>query len=322
MWTAIGVLLGLCIALVVFVINRGSSGSVANPWALALVSLSLAFLVVRGLDCPITDLFDGRTQGDLSERKDKKMEARLPSEFMTTRRVDDRSTTSIVLDKNLDMGSEFEPPEEKGALGGTVECSIMDPLCPLGYKCTPRHDDVSRAHCTLVSDFPNRRGRSCVATPSGDDCDSDLICWELNGSGHGKCFEICSGTMSAPWCSQGYVCWNVVAEVPYCIRRCHPLRDPCPHGEICIPHTGDFFACSEDKTGEGGRMGDSCEFLDSCDPGLICMPGGPDCMGAGCCARFCDIWAGGCGAGQRCQAFYDKGSPGYENLGVCALEKL
>jgi hypothetical protein len=76
-----------------------------------------------------------------------------------------------------------------------------------------------------------------------------------------------------------------------------------------------------------GAYGDSCEYLNVCDPGLWCADATvvPGCAGSiGCCSEFCELSnpdATCMGAGQECTAYYEEGQapPGYEDVGVCIL---
>jgi hypothetical protein len=83
-----------------------------------------------------------------------------------------------------------------------------------------------------------------------------------------------------------------------------------------------------------GAYGDPCEFINVCDPGLICLdaatvPPGQPCEGAaGCCTEICDLsdpagdmQCAGAAEGQTCQPWYEEDSApiGFEDVGVCAL---
>ena len=80
--------------------------------------------------------------------------------------------------------------------------------------------------------------------------------------------------------------------------------------------------------------GPAFEFINVCDPGLVCLisstvPPGQACEGAGgCCTEVCDITdpAGdlqctGAAGGQQCLRWYQEGMApaGLENVGACAV---
>jgi len=80
-----------------------------------------------------------------------------------------------------------------------------------------------------------------------------------------------------------------------------------------------------------GAYGDPCEYINACDPGLICIGAAAfaDCAsGNGCCTEICDTTSDegdaqctGAPQGQTCQSWYEEGAapPGYEDVGACAL---
>ncbi len=116
---------------------------------------------------------------------------------------------------------------------------------------------------------------------------------------------------------------------PY-VLQCEPLAPSCPQGQGCYPIAGGW-ACAPDASGRGGQYGDACEFINACDPGLVCISDWavPGCEGAfGCCSEICDLQdpAGdgqcpGANEGQVCMPWYSQGAAptGYENVGICAI---
>jgi hypothetical protein len=112
-----------------------------------------------------------------------------------------------------------------------------------------------------------------------------------------------------------------------------PLAQECGEGQECIPdHTG-FFFCGPDASGDAGAYSDSCEFINECDPGLVCLnpESTPVCdvMAGGCCTPVCDVTqpntCPGAAEGQECQSWYEPGElplPGLEEVGACSAVPL
>jgi hypothetical protein len=86
--------------------------------------------------------------------------------------------------------------------------------------------------------------------------------------------------------------------------------------------------------GRDGAYGDACDFINECDPGLVCMttanvpPGQPCERAAACCTELCDLsdpagdlQCAGAMDGQACQPWYEPGMEpiGFETVGLCAL---
>lgn len=108
------------------------------------------------------------------------------------------------------------------------------------------------------------------------------------------------------------------------VENCNPLSQDCPDGEGCYPIDIDFV-CAKDASGGSGAVYDPCEFVNACDPGLVCVVSNEieacDNSEPACCQRFCDLEAmSTCAAGEACTPWYVDSAetpPGFENVGVC-----
>jgi hypothetical protein len=94
-------------------------------------------------------------------------------------------------------------------------------------------------------------------------------------------------------------------------------------GHTCL-WGGESFICVLDASGEQGQYGDPCEYLNECDPGLICINPEyvPGCMANGCCTPWCDLTDPSCpGATQQCLPWFEQGvaPPGYDTVGICGV---
>jgi hypothetical protein len=215
-------------------------------------------------------------------------------------------------------------------------CSIWERDCPPGMKCMPYANDGGPVWndtiCSAIADEPGQLGDPCSAwdespTSGHDDCDFHSMCWDVDPvTFEGTCVGFCTGSPFAPTCEDPATeCVQTGSGIlTLCLPRCHPIDDPCPAGATCLP-ASDTFTCA--RAGGGVGLGEACEFLNSCDPGLICLAAEvvPGCMAEACCAAFCDTAAAdpcpGAGEGIECVAWFEDGEapPGYEELGACVL---
>jgi hypothetical protein len=221
--------------------------------------------------------------------------------------------------------------------GGVVdECDTFAQDCPAGFKCTVWANDGGPAwnatRCVRVVPDPAAVGEPCTAEGSGasgiDDCALGGICWNVDERLQGTCADFCMGSPESPQCPEDFLCAISSGPLALCLGTCDPLGDDCPDGEACYP-VNESFTCSPDASGEFGAYGDTCEFINACDSGLICIGADAfgDCVGGiGCCSPVCDVTAMDPDApctspGQGCQAWYRVGQApaGYEDVGVCAL---
>lgn len=225
-----------------------------------------------------------------------------------------------------------------GGAGTMCDQWLQD--CPAGQKCiayAAGGGSWDATQCTPVDATPGQVGDPCTAPNGGaageDDCDLGLMCWSVDvATNMGTCVALCEGCPDEPSCADpGSFCAIANSGIlNLCLPGCDPLLQDCPGGEACYP-VGDAFLCAPDVSGGAGFYGDPCEFINVCQPGLICeAPAAvPGCVGAsGCCTEVCDLsnplgdmQCAGFPGGQACVPWYPVGTapPGYEDVGVCTL---
>lgn len=214
-------------------------------------------------------------------------------------------------------------------------CSAFEQDCPEGYKCTIWASDGGSGwddtRCVMVDPNPKPPGEVCVALDglTGiDNCELGAYCWDVDPQTHeGTCISFCAGTSQDPICEAGYACISLQrggADAGICFPGCHPLEYDCAADELCIPAWGGW-QCAPDSSGDAGAYGDLCEFINACDPGLVCFGAEylPGCEGSGCCTPLCQLGAPNTcpGENQVCIPWYDDGEApeGYEDVGVCGI---
>jgi hypothetical protein len=240
-----------------------------------------------------------------------------------------------------DSGSEGMPfiVEPDGG-GVSFECDLFAQDCPEGEKCMPWGNDGgtwNATRCSPISDNPGQPGDECTVEGSGtsgiDSCDIGVMCWDVDPETNmGSCVQMCTGDEANPICEDPGTTCSIANDgaIVLCLPVCDPILQDCPEGQACYPVVEDWV-CGPDASGEMGTYGDPCEFINVCDPGLMCLDASatPNCMGgSGCCTEVCDITAPegdaqctGAPDGQTCQPWYEEGAapPGYEDVGACAL---
>jgi hypothetical protein len=248
---------------------------------------------------------------------------------------DDLVTTSTTTSADSDTGG-FITTSDGGPIGKECDQWVQD--CPEGQKCNAYSGDGDSAweslKCVDVVPDPDGLYEPCEvfgSAVSGEDtCDVGLMCWDVV-DGQGTCIAYCTGSPDKPSCADPDASCILNAEgvITLCLPKCHPLKNDCPDGDVCIPNYADpsGFICVVDASQEEGQAFDPCEYANSCDPGLYCFP--PDLasecdpQSSGCCLPFCDTsLANTCpGQGQECLSWWgeDPPAPGLENLGVCGL---
>ena len=221
--------------------------------------------------------------------------------------------------------------------GTSASCDPFAQDCPDGHKCAPVTPDGgtywSETRCVPVNG-DGQPGDDCVAesvVDGLDDCAKGVMCWDVDEKGNGECVEQCSGSARAPVCFNSIWC-TISSEgaLNLCLPVCSPLLQDCDADEACYP-VSDSFSCAPDASGEEGQANDPCEFINVCDPGLMCVdPGfvGAGCPqgSAGCCTPFCDLSkpAACPNPDQQCVPFFDPMSipitpPDAAKIGVCGL---
>lgn len=227
--------------------------------------------------------------------------------------------------------------------GGSVfECSPWEQDCPEGEKCMPWADDGGNSwnalRCSPLDPTPAAVGDACTVEGSGvsgiDDCDLGAMCWAVDPeTNQGTCLAFCTGTPDAPACDDPTTQCTIEngGVLILCLPSCDPLLQDCADGDECIP-SNDTFVCVVDSSEDFGGAGDPCEYLNVCDPGLMCAAAElvPNCNGAsGCCTPFCDVTDAGAsmdcantvGIEAECLPYFEEGQapPGYEDVGVCGI---
>ena len=252
-------------------------------------------------------------------------------------------TDTGVMDTGDTGDSSGGPPgegfiQEPDGGGPTNECNQWVQDCPEGEKCMPWANDGGSAwnstRCSPLADDPGQIGDDCTVDGSGvsglDDCDVGSMCYYVDPETNmGQCVGMCFGSPEAPLCDPGFACSNSNNGVlTLCRPTCDPLLQDCSNA-ACLPAAGsDQFVCIVDASGEAGASGDGCEFLNSCDPGNLCLDATAFtmCEAAGCCAEFCDLTEENpdesCTQQDAvCQTYFEEGEapPAYMHVGFCAI---
>jgi hypothetical protein len=230
-----------------------------------------------------------------------------------------------------ELDSGFIPAFDAGAHN---ECEIWAQDCPVGQKCMPWANDGGNTwnarRCSPVAEDPQAAGDPCTVEGNGvsgiDDCELGAMCWEVDPETNmGTCVAQCKGDEGHPICTPYTECYvGQESNMVLCLPICDPLAQTCNEGMGCYG-VNETFACAPDASADDGAFGDSCEFINVCDPGLYCAAPEvvPNCNASGCCSAFCDITAANyCpGIGQQCVRWYGVGQapPGLENVGACEL---
>jgi hypothetical protein len=206
----------------------------------------------------------------------------------------------------------------------------------MGQKCMPWDpggQSWNSTKCTDVAKNAGMIGDDCVAEGGGtsgvDNCALGSMCWFLDADNKGSCVELCQGTPMAPTCSGDKICdESNDGVIIVCLDTCDPLAQSCPEGQICFWDGDVNFICDFDASGEMGKYGDPCAFINVCDYGLFCagQQAVPGCQAAeGCCSPYCNLsepnTCPGAAMMQECLPWYgeDKPPPGQENIGACAV---
>ena len=219
--------------------------------------------------------------------------------------------------------------------GVSFECDLFAQDCPPGHKCAAWADDGGSSwnatQCVPIAPDPDQPGEPCTVVGSStsgiDTCDFGAVCWYVDSETlEGTCVSLCQGDESNPTCPEPDLLCGGNRNFPLCLPMCCPVEQDCPEGQACYA-VSDRFWCAPDASGDLGAFGDPCEYINVCDPGLLCLDASavPDCAsGIGCCTEFCTVGATSCSElapGMECVPWYEEGAapPGYELTGVCAL---
>jgi hypothetical protein len=279
---------------------------------------------------------------DTDDPSDTNDEDSDPSDSQSTDPTADTSDTDPSdTDGDTDSGPDtvgfIQDPDGGGV---SIECDLWGQDCPEGEKCMPWANDGggawNAARCSPLDPNPAQVGDECTVEGSGvsgiDNCDIASMCWDVDPETNlGTCVSFCMGSEANPICEDPATNCVIANEgtLILCLPNCDPLLQDCAEGNACYPIV-DAFACAPDVSGETGVYGDVCEFINVCDPGLLCANPEftPDCAGASCCTPFCDMAnpnasaeCPGNAGGQECVAWYEEGQapPGFEDVGFCAI---
>ncbi|MEM7159435.1 MAG: hypothetical protein AAF799_41740 [Myxococcota bacterium] len=261
--------------------------------------------------------------------------ATTPAEATSSDTASTSSTDGSLDDDSGSTSASFVPEPDMGI--GADDCNQFTQDCPPGEKCMPWDDSGGTAwnatRCVTIADDPGAPGDPCTVEGVGnsgiDDCELGTMCWDVDPfTLTGVCAPLCSGSVDSPACEDpNRYCWiSADAAVVLCLPLCHPLAGDCPAEQGCYANTPGWRCAPSSSSGEG-VYGASCEFIDECEPGLVCIQAStvPGCGDSGgCCSEPCDLDAPDCphaGEGVTCVPWYDPGTapPGFENVGVCAL---
>lgn len=263
--------------------------------------------------------------------------------------VDPSDTTPTTgMTSGASTGDDDGPGDSSGSVfiedpdGGGVafECDLFAQDCPEGEKCMPWANDGgtwNATRCSPIMENPGQPGDECTVEGNSatgiDSCDIAMQCWDVDPKTNtGVCVAMCTGDESNPICEDPDTTCSIANDgaIVLCLPVCDPIIQDCVDGQACYPIAEDWV-CGPDASGEMGVYGDPCEFINVCDPGLICdIPEAtPGCVGAlGCCTEVCDLTdpAGnaqcqGEAQGQECIPWYppEATPPGYEDVGTCTI---
>ncbi|MBC8071263.1 MAG: hypothetical protein IAG13_23260 [Deltaproteobacteria bacterium] len=241
-------------------------------------------------------------------------------------------------------GSSSEPSsdDEAGSFippGGDLppdECNPEQQTgCAGGEKCVLADDDedgwYDRGRCFPVDPQAVELYEPCAYTEGryqgAENCSAQSLCMYTGGGDQPSCVGLCLFAEPDGWddvsCEDPYASPSVGCQTCFCmcIPSCDPIAQDCPAAQGCYP-VQDDLECAADASGEAGGAGTPCEFVNACDPGLLCADAEdlPSCESSvGCCTPFCDLEAADCPAGTECTAWFEPGDApvGYEHVGAC-----
>ena len=220
--------------------------------------------------------------------------------------------------------------------GQIIECSMFEQDCPPGQKCMPYANDGGNnwnaTMCVPIANDPAQLDEPCAVEESGvsgvDNCDLGLMCWDVDPDTlQGECIAMCAGDVTDPVCPDPTDWCSITGDgiLTLCLGTCDPVAPDCDADEVCVPVPTERFVCTTNATPEGeGNDGDPCEFVNVCNPGLVCVgaefvPGCDD--EPGCCTAFCDLTDPDC-SGTSCLPWFEDGqAPAeLEHVGICGVE--
>jgi len=250
----------------------------------------------------------------------------IPSSDSTSVGSDDESVGST------DTGVADTGETDGGQSGGMCDPQAQD--CPEGEKCTFYFDEANPEgsnKCVPVVGS-GEAGDPCMTMDDDtDSCGLGFLCWGTRSDDpNGACVEMCDEQAQ---CSTGDPCTITNdGALPLCLPKCDPLAPDCPLNWACYDDGGfsDNWFCDRDTSDRLGAHGDPCEFINACNPGLICAVAetvdSPACAGAmRCCAEVCNISEPVMcpGPTEECTSYYEgTPPPEYEDVGVCIIPSM
>ncbi|MCX4239962.1 ribulose phosphate epimerase [Paraliomyxa miuraensis] len=246
------------------------------------------------------------------------------------------TSTPVEPDASSD-GSTGDPPilflVEPDGGGVSYECDFLLQDCPAGTKCNIWSNDGGSAwnatKCVPIAPDPDEVGEPCTVEGSGtsglDTCVLGAVCWDVDPETlEGVCVAYCQGDASNPYCADPETTCEG-RDILLCLPVCCPLEQNCVEGQGCYA-IHDSFSCAPDASGDLGAFGDPCEYINACDPGLVCLGASwLPCEGAvGCCTTFCFVGSSACSEldpTMECVPWFEEGAapPGFEHTGACVV---
>ena len=195
--------------------------------------------------------------------------------------------------------------------------------CPEGEKCTVKYDLEWANVCRPITGDLKPGDPCFTEQPGSDDCAAGSFCFGGGGEEPGVCIELCSGSMFAPECPQGQMCWESSDGIlPLCLDTCDPLMPECPESMGCLPADNssgqEGFACMRVIS---PAPDNSCIYSNGCAPGFVCRSDDSCGSASSCCRPYCDATAPESCADPdlTCQPVYPDGAerPEWEIVGIC-----
>lgn len=183
---------------------------------------------------------------------------------------------------------------------GPEDCDLFLQDCPRGEKCTAWANDGGNSWndtmCVPIERDADAVGEPCTVEGSGvtgfDSCELGAMCWNVDPKTlEGVCIAYCGGSVAEPTCAGACDTCSITSEgvLTICLPGCDPLNPDCGEGEMCVG-VNQGFSCVPTIEEQAG-LGEPCEGINACEPGLACVSGDAvtGCDGlAGCCTAFCD----------------------------------
>lgn len=253
------------------------------------------------------------------------------------------SPTSTMITTDMNMEETEKDSSVVLDMGkAPLSCDLITQACPEGQKCNPSgfgtgNPLTGEAICVPLEPLAKPLKTPCSLLgdylDGTDDCELGAVCVS-NGDDTGECKKICVvDTDPAIFCEPEEECYDPGCLNCFwglCTRPCDP-REPesCPR-RLCLPSGHTTFTCFPDQSRDEGQQGDPCEFLNVCDPGLLCLDGSqvfgcPEDT-ASCCSAFCSTdKPDPCPHqenGMKCVPWFAESEmplPQQANLGICSL---